>query len=136
MGSLKIPIGPNPVVRVSPFGFRVPHRSAEDLLYFPPETLAVVTPFRRQVLNYIHRTANGLARGTLDSADISISGMPDEEDGTAIDLIMIVNGDWEAAEELRSGVLDKVAEWSKEWSMEQQRDYGEWIFVSVEPRCA
>ena len=124
---------------LEPHGFRAEIGAslgrATDLLHFPPETLAVMTPFRRQVITYVYRTALELAHGSLDSAEISVSGMPDEMDAMAIDLILTVNSDWEFVQKLRFDVLDKVAAWSKEWSAEQRCDYGQWVFVCVQPRC-
>ena len=135
MSSLMIPFGPNSAIRAVPSESQVSGWRAIDLLHFPPETLAVMTPFRRQVITYIYRTALDLAHGSLESAEISASEMPDEEYGMALDVILTVNGDWQVVEELRSAILAKVAEWStEEWSTEQQSDYGKWIFVCVEPK--
>ena len=136
MGASMTRVRHSPATIAAPSEFRVRRWYATDFLHFPPETLAVMTPFRKQVITYIYRTALDLAKGSLDVAEISATGMPDEEDGTALDLILTVDGDWQMVQELRCAILGKVAEWSKDWSSEQQRDYGQWIFVCVEPRCA
>ena len=102
-------------------------------LDFPPETESVLTSFRQKVLNDIYRAALGLSAGQLESATVSLSSTPDEEDSLHLDLTLTVDADWDFAQELARDILDKVSEWSKEWPEEDQEDYGRWIYFGVVP---
>ena len=102
-------------------------------LRFPQETAWALTPFRKKALNDIYRTAVGLAGERLASAGVSLIRTPDEEDSFHLDLTLAVDADWDAAEELAVGILERVSEWSKEWSEEDQEDYGRWIYFGVIP---
>ena len=126
--------------RVSRFGEprrdRVPTTPLDrtaSLLYFPMETRSVLTSFRKRVLTYIYRTALGLSVGKLESATVSLSSTPDEEDSFQLDLTLRFDGDWKAAQELMQDILGRVSEWSKEWPEEDQEDYGRWIYFGVIP---
>ena len=114
-----------------PFG--VPLDRIIGRLHFPLETECVLTSFRNKVLNYIYRTALGLSAERLESARVSLASTSDEEDSFHLDLTLTVNADWDAAQELAQGILDRVSEWSKEWSGENQEDYGRWIYFGVIP---
>ena len=111
----------------------VPRARTAGLLYFPTETRAVLTTFRKRVLTYMYRTALGHAAGSLESASVSLSSTPDEEDSIHLDLTLTVDGDWDAAQELTQTVLDRVSGWSREWTEEEQADYGRWIYFGVIP---
>lgn len=102
-------------------------------LRFPPEVAWALTPFRKKALNDIYRTAAGLAGERLASAGVSLIRTPDEEDAFHLDLTLALDADWDAAQELAVGILDRVSELSKEWSEEDQEDYGRWIYFGVIP---
>lgn len=102
-------------------------------LRFPPETAWALTPFRKKALNDIYRTALGLAGERLASAGVSLISTPDEEDAFHLDLTLTLDADWDAAQELAEGILERVSEWSKGWSEEVQEDYGRWIYFGVIP---
>ena len=105
-----------------------------ELLRFPTETLSMVTPFRKRVINFIFLTARGLSGGALDSVKVSLSSISDQDDTFALDLTLTVNADWTFIQELRRDVLVSVSEWSKDWSEEQRQDYGRHIFFGILPR--
>lgn len=105
-----------------------------ELLRFPTETLPIVTPFRKQVINYIFLTARGLSNGALDSVKVSLSSISDQDDTFALDLTLTVNADWTFIQELRRDVLVRVSELSKDWSEEQRQDYGRHVFFGILPR--
>ena len=102
-------------------------------LYFSLETRRTLTPFRKLVLNYIYRTALELSNGSLESAEVSLSSVPDEEDSLHLTLILIVRSDWRVVQDLRQQVLSKVSDWSDEWTQEEREDYGRWIYVRLLP---
>ena len=104
-----------------------------DMLYFPIETQGALTPFREQVLSYIFRTARGLSNGHLESALVEALSEPDEENSLHLHLAMTVNMDWEELDKLHDQILARVAVWSRDWSQEDQQDYGRWIFFSLTP---
>ena len=110
-----------------------PAISWRDLLHFPVETLGVLTPFREQVLSYIFRTARGLSDGLLESATVEAVSEPDERDSLHLHLAMTINMDWEQLDELHDQILARLAEWSRDWSDGEQKDYGRWIFFSLTP---
>ena len=110
-----------------------PRSRMSERLYFPLETTRVLTPFRSRVLTYIYRTAIGLSAGKVESARISLASAPDEEDSLHLDLTLTVNVGWDAIEDLRHKTLARVSEWSKEWSEEDQEDYGRWIYFGLIP---
>lgn len=112
---------------------RVPRNPMPDGLQFPLEAECALTPLRREVLNFIYRTALELAGERLASAGVSLTSTPDEEDALQLDLTLTVNAGWDTAQELAQGILDRVSEWSKEWSEEDQEDYGRWIYFGVIP---
>ena len=102
-------------------------------LRFPADTAWALTPFRKKALNDIYRAAAGLAGERLASAGVSLISTPDEEDSFHLDLTLAVDADWDAAHEVAVGILEKVSEWSKEWSEEDRDDYGRWIYFGVIP---
>lgn len=102
-------------------------------LYFPPDALGMLTRFRRRVLNYVYRTALVLSEGRLESAAVSVSSQPDEEDSLTLDLTMTVDADWEYIKKLRREILTNVGEWSKEWTEEEKDDYGRRIYFGLMP---
>ena len=102
-------------------------------LRFPIETRGVATSFRKQVLNYMYRTALGMSQGQLESAEVSLATTPDEEHSLQLDLTLTVNADWDAAQKLTEEILDQVSEWSQEWSEDEREDYGRWIYMGVIP---
>ena len=104
-----------------------------ELLHFSDETLPIWTPFRARVLNYIFRTALGLLGDQLESATVSVSSVPDEEDTYALNLTLAVTGDWPIIRCARDELLTKVSEWSMEWSRQQQEDYGRRIYFGLIP---
>ena len=104
-----------------------------DGLYFPPDSLAMRTPFREAVLNYIFRTARELSDGLLESAEVSVTSTPDEEDSLIIDLTLTVNAGWEVIGELGYNILVKLGEWSQEWSEEEKNDYARRIYFGLVP---
>ena len=104
-----------------------------EMLHFPLETQGVLTPFRGQVLNYIFRTARSLSYGVLESALVEAISEPDEEDSLHLHLALTVNMEWEQLDKLHDQILARVSEWSEEWSLEEQEDYGRWIFFSLTP---
>ena len=112
---------------------RFPQDRTIDLLYFPLETECVLTAFRKRVLHYIYRTARGLSSGRLESARVSLTSTPDEEDYFHLDLTLRLNADWDTAQALTQDVLDRVSEWSEEWPETDREDYGRWIYFGVIP---
>ena len=98
-------------------------------LDFPPETESVLTSFREKVLNDIYRAALRLSAGQLESAAVSLSSTPDEGNSLHLDLTLTVNADWDTAQALARKILDRVSEWSEE----DQKDYGRWIYFGVIP---
>lgn len=112
---------------------RVPRERVPSGLHFPLEAECALTSFRRGVLNDIYRTALDLSGERLASAGVSLTSTPDEEDSLHLDLTLTLNADWDAAQRLAQGILDRLGEWSKEWSEEDRQDYGRWIYFGVIP---
>lgn len=110
-----------------------PQDRVTSFLYFPLETGGVLTSFRKKVLNYIYRVAYAESGGRLESAIVSLTDAPDEKDSLHLDLTLTVNADWDGAQRLTEQILDSVSGWSKEWSPEDQADYGRWIYFGVIP---
>ena len=104
-----------------------------ELLNFPLEAMGMLTQFRENALSYIFRTALELSEGQLESAAVSVSSTPDEEDSLNLDLTLTLNTDWNVIQRLRHEILIKVGEWSQEWSQEEQEDYGRRIFFGLVP---
>ena len=102
-------------------------------LYFPPSVIGMRTRFRDTVLNYIYRTALDLSEGRLESAAVSISSQPDEEDSLTLELTLTVDADWKFIRKLGYDILVKVGDWSKEWSEEERDDYGRRIYFGLVP---
>ena len=102
-------------------------------LYFPTDALGMSTRFRKEILNYIYRTGLALSEGRLESAAVSVSSQPDEEDSLTLDLTLTVDADWEFIKKLRREILVKVGEWSQEWSEEEKDDYGRRIYFGLIP---
>ena len=102
-------------------------------LYFPPNVIGMRTRFRDTVLNYIYRTALDLSEGRLESAAVSISSQPDEEDSLTLELTLTIDADWEFIRRLGYDILVKVGDWSKEWSEEERDDYGRRIYFGLVP---
>ncbi len=102
-------------------------------LYFPPNVIGMRTRFRDTVLNYIYRTALDLSEGRLESAAVSISSQPDEEDSLTLELTLTVDADWKFIRKLGYDILVKVGDWSKEWSEEERDDYGRRIYFGLVP---
>ena len=67
------------------------HFRASISLYFPADTLGMATRFRKRALTYIYRTALALSEERLESAAVSVSSQPDEEDSLTIDLTLTVD---------------------------------------------
>ncbi len=109
------------------------HVRASISLYFPSDTLGMLTRFRKKALNYIYRTALALSEGRLESAAVSLSSQPDEADSLTLDLAMTIDADWEFIKKLRREILVKVGEWSQEWSEEEKTDYGRRIYFGFIP---
>ena len=105
----------------------------QDMLYFPIEVQGIVTPFREQVLNYIYRTALGISDGLLESAIVEAVSEPDEEDSLHLNLALTINMSWDDLDRLHDQVLSKIADWSQEWSEQEQQDYGRWLYFSLTP---
>ena len=102
-------------------------------LYFPPDTLGMQTRFRKETLKFIYMTTLALSEGRLESAAVSVSSQPDEEDSLTLDLTLTVDADWEFIKKLRREILVKVGEWSQEWSEEEKDDYGRRIYFGLIP---
>lgn len=109
------------------------HSRASTSLYFPPDIRGMLTPFRRAALNYIYRTALAFSEDCLESAVVSVSSQPGEEDSLALDLTMTIDADWEYIKKLRREILVKVGEWSREWPEEEKTDYGRRIYFGFVP---
>ena len=107
--------------------------SSRISLYFPSDTLGMLTRFRKRVLTDIYRTALALSEERLESAAVSVSSQPDEEDSLTLDLTLTINADWEFIKKLRREILIKVGEWSQEWSEEEKDDYGRRIYFGLIP---
>ena len=102
-------------------------------LYFLPDTIGMRTHFRDTVLNYMYRTALDLADGRLQSAEVSVSNQPDEEDSLTLELTLTIDADWDFIRRLGHDILVKVGEWSKEWSEEEKDDYARRIYFGLVP---
>ena len=102
-------------------------------LYFPPDAMGMRTRFRDTVLNYIYRTSLDLADGRLQSAEVSVSSQPDEEDSLTLELALTIDADWEFIRKLGHDILVRVGEWSKEWSEEERDDYARRIYFGLVP---
>ena len=109
------------------------HFRASISLYFPSDTLGMLTRFRKKVLTDIYRIALALSEERLESAAVSVSSQPDEEDSLTLDLTLTINADWEFIKKLRREILIKVGEWSQEWSEEEKDDYGRRIYFGLIP---
>ena len=105
----------------------------EDMLHFPIDTQGALTPFRERALSYIYRTARGLSGGLLESAAVEATSDLDEENSLHLHLAMTINANWEELDRLHDQILEKLAEWSRELSVNDQEDYGRWIFFSLTP---
>ena len=106
---------------------------SRDGLKFPCETMGLWTEFRSNVLNYIYSTAFGLCDGQLESADVTVTSTPDEEQSHALDLMLTVNTDWQNLKAIECQIFDKIAELSKEWSAEELEDYANHIYFGLMP---
>ena len=104
-----------------------------ESLHFSLETQDGLSPFREQVLNYIYRATRGLSDGLLESAIVEAVSEPDEEDSLHLHLAMTIDMHWEELDVLHDLILARIAEWSREWSFEDQENYGRWIFFSLTP---
>ena len=113
------------------YGWR--HDRAAISLFFPPDTLGMLTRFRKNTLNYIYMTTLELSEGRLESATVSVSSQPGEEDSLALDLTMTIDADWEYIKKLRREILIKVGEWSQEWTEDEKDDYGRRIYFGLIP---
>ena len=103
------------------------------MLHFPFETQGALTPFREQVLNYIYRTTLGLSNGLLVSAIVGPVSDPSEEDSLHLHLGLTIHMGWDELDKLHDQILARVVEWSRDWSAEEQEDYGRWIYFSLTP---
>ena len=120
-------------VTANVWGHLDPIISWVEMLHFPIDTQAILTPFRENVLLYIYRTALGLSDGHLNSAIVEAASEPDEADSLHLHLALTINMDWEELDSLHDQILAKIAEWSQEWPEEILEDYGRWIFFSLTP---
>ena len=111
----------------------VERATENDALRFLPDTVGMRTKFRDAALDYIFQTALELCDGRLESAEVSVSSTPDEEDSLTLDLTLTVDGDWEAIGQLRYGILVKVGEWLQGRSDEEKDDYGRRIYFGFVP---
>ncbi len=102
-------------------------------LHFPPDVEWMRTPLRDKALNFIYKTALDLAGNQLKSADVTVEYVFGEEDSETMDLTMAIDADWEFIRGLRHDILVKVGEWSREWSEDEQEDYGRRIYFSLIP---
>jgi hypothetical protein len=103
------------------------------MLHFPFETQGALTPFREQVLNYIYRTTLGLSKGLLVSATVAPVSEPSEENSLHLHLGLTIDMGWDELDQLHDQILARVVEWSRDWSAEEQEDYGRWIYFSLTP---
>lgn len=102
-------------------------------IYFPYDALGMTTRFRKRVLQYIYRSALALSEGRLESAAVSVSSQPDEEDSLTLDLTLTIDSDWENIKKLRREILVKIGEWSREWTEDEKDDYGRRIYFGLIP---
>ena len=104
-----------------------------DMLYFPIQTQGALTTFRKQVLNYLYRTARGFSGDLMESAIVAAVSEPDEEDSLHLHLALTLKMDWQELDKLHDQILARLAEWAREWPDEDQEDYGRWIYFSLSP---
>ena len=104
-----------------------------DMVHFRMEVQGILTPFRGQVLNYIYRTARGLSGSLLESVIVEPIIDPDEENSLHLHLALTVNMDWDSLDQLHDQILARVSEWSRDWTEDEQEDYGRWIYFSLTP---
>ena len=109
------------------------HLDSGDGLKFPLETVGLWTEFRSSALNYIHSTVLELCNGQLESAEVTVTSTPDEEQSHAFNLILTVNTDWQSLQAIQCQIFDKIAERSKEWSAEEIEDYANHIYFGLIP---
>lgn len=102
-------------------------------LYFPPSTIGMRTRFRDNALNYIYRTALDLSDGRLETAAVSVSSQPDEEDSLTLELTLTIDADWEFIRKLGHDILVRLGEWSKEWPEKEREDYARRIYFGLVP---
>ncbi len=106
---------------------------SRDGLKFSSETMGLLTEFRSSVLNFIHSTALGLCNEQLESAEVTVTSTPDEEESYALDLIITVNTEWQSLQAIECQILDNIAERSIEWSAEELEDYATHIYFVLLP---
>ena len=110
-----------------------PEVSLAEMLRFPIEVQVALTPFREQVLNYLYRTALGFSGDLMESAIVSAVSEPDEEDSLHLHLALTLKMDWAELDKLHDQILARLAEWAKDWTDEDQEDYGSWIYFTLSP---
>ena len=106
---------------------------ARTSLHFPPDVEWMRTPLRDEALHFIYKTALDLAGDRVKSADVTVEYVVGEIDSETIDLTMTIDADWEFIRTLRLDILMKVGEWTREWSEDEQEDYGRRVYFSLIP---
>lgn len=100
-----------------------PKRDGVPALYYYPDTDRLRTPFRDSVIEFIYQTALEMDDGRLKSACVTIYTPRIEYDIETLDLTLDIDAGWDEIVELEREIRLKVAEWRKDWSDEQRKDY-------------
>ena len=102
-------------------------------LHFDPETAPYRTPFRDAALEFILQTAQELSGGRIESAEVQMVWAVDEPDSEHLDLALTMSADRDTAWKLQCGIIDRLCEWRKAWSQEENEEYGRWIYFGFSP---
>ena len=100
-----------------------PKRDGVPALYYYPDCDRLRTPFRDAVIEFIYQTALELDDGRLESACVTIYTPRIEYDLETLDLTLTVDAGWDELVEMQRAIRLRVAEWRKDWSDEQRKDY-------------
>ncbi len=100
-----------------------PKREGVPALYYYPDAARLRTPFRDAVIEFIYQTALEMDDGRLESAYVYVYTPSIEYDVETLDLIFLVDANWDDAVEMLRATLRRLDEWGKDWSDEQRKDY-------------
>ena len=100
-----------------------PKREGAPALYYYPGTDRLRTPFRDAVIEFIYQAAVEMDDGRLESAYVHIYTPSIEYDVETLNLTFIVDAGWDEAVEMERAIRLRVAEWEKDWSDEQRKDF-------------
>ena len=99
-----------------------PKRDGVPALYWYPDCARLRTPFRDAVIEFIYQTAMEMDDGRIESAYVYVYTPKIEYDVEILDLVFVVDADWDEAVEMLRETLRRLDEWGKDWSDEQRKD--------------